>query len=74
MTVESKLAFVANKSTKIIKNICDMYAVSLKEAADIFYQSDTSELIDEGVGDLHCRSDKYLATLIWDEYQELGKA
>lgn len=74
MTVESKLAFVANKSTKIIKNICDMYAVSLKEATDIFYQSDTSELIDEGVGDLHCRSDKYLATLIWDEYQELGKA
>ncbi len=24
----------------------------------------------EGVADLHCRSDKYLATEIWNEYQE----
>lgn len=73
MTVESKLAFTANKSAKITENICDLYAVSLKEATDIFFQSDTSELIEEGVGDLHCRSDKYLATLIWDEYQETRK-
>jgi hypothetical protein len=27
-------------------------------------------LIDEGVADLHCRSDKYLANEIWAEYLE----
>lgn len=70
MTEESKLAFQANKSANIIKSLCDLYRVSLQKATDIYYQSDTSELIEDGIADLQCRSDKYLATLIWDEYQE----
>lgn len=70
MTEESKLAFQANKSANIIKSLCDLYGVSLQKATDIYYQSDTSELIEDGIADLQCRSDKYLATLIWDEYQE----
>ena len=70
MTEESKLAFQANKSANIIKGLCDLYGVSLQKATDIYYQSDTSELIEDGIADLQCRSDKYLATLIWDEYQE----
>ncbi len=67
MTEESKLAFRANKCANIIKSICELYGISLQEAADMYYQSDTSELIEEGVADLQCRSDKYLATLIWEE-------
>lgn len=27
-----------------------------------------ADLIDEGIADLHCRSDKYLATEIWNDY------
>ncbi len=70
MTEESKLYFQANKSANIIKSLCDLFGITLKEAADLYYQSDTSELIEDGVADLQCRSDKYLATLIWDEHQE----
>lgn len=73
MTAESKLALQANKSAKIIKSIHELYGMSLQKAADIYYQSDTSELIEEGVADLQCRSDKYLASLIWDEYHEAHK-
>lgn len=40
----------------------------MAEATDIFYKSDTSLLIEQGVADLHCRSDKYLASLVWDEF------
>lgn len=43
---------------------------ALTEATDMFYQSETSELIEEGVSDLQCRSPKYLATLVWEEFQE----
>ncbi|MBO5233375.1 MAG: DUF3791 domain-containing protein [Prevotella sp.] len=50
--------------------LCELYGLSLQESTDIFYQSDTAELIEEGVADLQCRSDKYLASLIWEEYQE----
>lgn len=68
MTDESKLAFQAGKSANIIKSLCELYGVSLQEATDIYYQSDTSELIEDGVADLQCRSDKYLASVIWEEY------
>lgn len=70
MTEESKLAFQASKSANIIKSLCDLYGLSLQEATDIFYQSDTSELIEDGVADLQCRSYKYLASVIWEEHQE----
>lgn len=73
MTEESRLAFQANKSANIIKSLCDLYGLSLQEAADMYYQSDTSELIEEGTADLQCRSDKYLASVIWEEYQEAHK-
>ena len=70
MTEESKTAFQANKSANIIKGICDLYGATIQEATDIYYQSETAALIEEGVSDLQCRSDKYLATLIWDEHNE----
>lgn len=73
MTDESKLAFQAGKSARIIKSLSDLFGLSLQEAADIYYQSDTSELIEEGVADLQCRSDKYLASVIWEEHQESWK-
>ena len=69
MTDESKLAFQARKSANIIKSLCELYGLSLQEATDMYFQSDTSELIEDGVADLHCRSDKYLATVIWDEHK-----
>lgn len=35
--------------------------VSADEAMDMFYNSQTFQLISEGVADMHCLSDKYLA-------------
>lgn len=35
--------------------------VSIEEAMHIFYNSETMPLIQEGVADLHCRSDQCLA-------------
>ena len=70
MTQESILALKINKSFRIIESLSELYGLTLQEAADMYYESDTSELIEEGVADLHCRSSKYLATVIWDEYHE----
>lgn len=73
MTAEGRMAFQAKKSADIIKSLCDLYGTSIQEATDIYYQSETSELIEEDVADLHCRSEKYLASLVWDEYEESVK-
>lgn len=42
----------------------------LDKATDIFYSSETSNMIEEGVADLHFRSDKYLTEEILLEHQE----
>lgn len=47
-----------------------MFNVPLDKATDIYYNSETANLIEDGVADLHCRSDKYLAGEIWREFQE----
>lgn len=57
------------KYARIISAISEMHGISIENAAGIFYNSDTLQLIDEGVADLHCRSDKYLAEEIWIEWQ-----
>ena len=40
-------------------------------AVDIFYNSPLLPLLEEGIADLHCRSDKYLAEEIWREREEI---
>lgn len=49
--------------------ICTLYDIPVEKATDIFYKSDTSVLIEEHIADLHCRSPKYLAQCVWDEYR-----
>ncbi|MBO4370871.1 MAG: DUF3791 domain-containing protein [Paludibacteraceae bacterium] len=50
--------------------MCDMFGITLEKATDIYYCSQTAAMIEDGVADLHCRSDKYLAEEVWREYQE----
>ena len=67
---ESKQTLRSAQCARIIICISNLYGVPLDEATDIYYNSETANLIEEGVADLHCRSDKYLAGEVWREYQE----
>ena len=70
MSDESKQILRSSQCARIIVCISEMFNVPLDEATDIFYNSETASMIEEGIADLHCRSDKYLAGEIWREYQE----
>ncbi len=70
MSEESKQILRSAQCARIIVCISEMFEVSLDDATDIYYNSETANLIEEGVADLHCRSDKYLACEVWREYQE----
>jgi len=48
------------KYARLIEGISQEQNISLEEAMDRFYHSDTFQMIQSGVADLHCRSDKYL--------------
>lgn len=60
-------AILEAKFARIISEISKMYNVSLDDAMDMFYNSETMQLIEEGVADLHCLSEKYLAEEVWRE-------
>ena len=70
MSDESKQILRSSQCARIIVCISEMFEVSLDKATDIFYSSETDNMIEEGIADLHCRSDKYLAGEVWLEYQD----
>ena len=70
MTAESKQIMRSEQCARVILCISEMFNVPIQEATDIYYESETANLIEDGVSDLHCRSDKYLAILVWEEYNE----
>lgn len=58
------------KYARIIQALAQQASISLEDAMDMFYNSDTFPLIQEGIGDLHCRSDEYLAEEILHENEK----
>ena len=60
-------AILEAKFARIISEISKMYNVSLDDAMDMFYNSETMQLMEEGVADLHCLSEKYLSEEVWRE-------
>jgi len=48
------------KYARIIKLLSDQNGISLDEALRIFYQSETYQLMRDGISDMHCMSDEYL--------------
>ena len=51
MTDASKQILKSAKCARVIACISDMFHVSLQEATDIYYESETADLIDDGVAD-----------------------
>lgn len=49
------------KYARIIALLASKDNISLDQAMERFYDSDVFRLIQDGVADLHCRSDQYLA-------------
>ena len=43
--------------------------ISLNEALDFFYRSELYQLVHDGVSDMHCMSDEYLADELAGEYK-----
>lgn len=70
MNEESKQIMRSAQCARIIICMSEMYGITLSEATDIYYNLETANLIEEGVADLHCRSDKYLAEEVWREHQK----
>lgn len=58
------------KYVRIIDLFSKKEKLSLDDALSFFYRSTIYRLISEGVSDLHCMSDEYLAEEMISEYKE----
>jgi len=55
------------KYDSVIETLSALKSISLRQALDLFYQSQTYIEMCEGISDMHCRSDIYLAEDIISE-------
>ncbi len=58
------------KYGRVILKFAEIAGFTVREAMEFFYRSTERELIRDGVSDLHCMSDDYLAQDLWEEYRE----
>ena len=56
------------KYARIVKLFAERTGLSYEEALGKFYESQTYDLISNGVADMHCFSDEYLADELLIEY------
>lgn len=70
MTMEANKTILQMKYARIVAIFAQKSGMSLEDALSFFYDSDTYKLISEGVADMHCRSDEYLAEELMIENME----
>ena len=58
------------KYSRVIECFAGRQGISLDAALDFFYHSVVYQLIRDGVSDMHCMSDAYLAEELGMEYKE----
>lgn len=68
--MEANKTILQMKYARVVALFAELSGMQLEEALGFFYDSDTYQLMSEGVADLHCRSDEYLADELMLELQE----
>ncbi|MDY6322107.1 MAG: hypothetical protein SPL30_04250 [Succinivibrio sp.] len=57
------------KFARVIALFADQAKLSYNQALDFFYHSELYPLLHEGISDMHCRSDLYLAEDLMIEFR-----
>ncbi|MDO5423990.1 MAG: DUF3791 domain-containing protein [Eubacteriales bacterium] len=58
------------KYARVIERFSEKAGISLDDALDFFYHSEVYSLVREGISDMHCMSDEYLAEELETEYRK----
>ena len=68
--MEANKTILQMKYARIVALFAKESGLALEDALSFFYDSDTYMLISQGIADMHCRSDEYLADELMLEYKE----
>ena len=61
------------KYSRVIECFAKQQGISLDAALQFFYHSEVYRLVRDGVSDMHCMSDAYLAEELRREYEDKSK-
>ena len=68
--MEANKTILQMKYARVVELFARLSGMELEDALEFFYNSDTYMLMSEGVADMHCRSDEYLADELMLELSE----
>lgn len=67
--MEANKTILQMKYARIVSIFAEQTGITLEDALDFFYTSSIYQMMNEGIADMHCRSDGYLAELIKEEWK-----
>ena len=68
--MEADKTLLQMKYSRVVALFAAQQGLSMEDALDFFYHSETYQELREGIADLHCRSDQYVADELAAEYRE----
>lgn len=67
--MEANKTILQMKYARIVPIFAAHTGITLEDALDFFYTSSIYQMMNEGLVDMHCRSDGYLANLVKEEWK-----
>ena len=68
--MEADKTLLQMKYSRVVALFAAQQGLSTEDALDFFYHSETYQELREGIADLHCRSDQYVADELALEYHD----
>ena len=67
--MEADKTLLQMKYSRVVALFAEQQGISREDALDFFYHSEIYQELREGIADLHCRSDQYVADELIAEYR-----
>ena len=67
--MEADKTLLQMKYSRVVALFAAQQNLSVEDALDFFYHSETYQELREGIADLHCRSDQYVVDELIAEYR-----
>jgi hypothetical protein len=69
--MEADKTLLHMKFARVVARFAEQQKIPAEKALEFFYHSETYRELSEGIADLHCRSDQYVADELKAEYREV---
>ena len=69
--MEADKTLLQMKYSRVVAMFAEQQGIPAEKALEFFYHSETYRELSEGIADLHCRSDRYLAEEVEREIKGL---